>query len=73
MGTIPLFTLPPAIFRETVKERYIPTCFALWQASVVVGPMIAFAFTDPMLETWVDITKVMTQFRYDIWLVNKKK
>ena len=59
VGTIPLFAFPPAIFRETFKEKYIPTCLAFWQASVFIGPLIAFAISEPILETWVDITEVI--------------
>ena len=59
VGTIPLFAFPPAIFRETLKEKHIPMCLALWQVSVFIGPMIAFAISEPILETWVDITEVL--------------
>ena len=46
IGTIPMFAFPPAIFRETLKMKHVPTCLALWQASVFVGPLIAFAYSE---------------------------
>ena len=60
LGTIPLFAFPPAIFRETFKAKHTPMCLALWQVAVFIGPMVAFAYSEPLLETWVDITEVMS-------------
>ncbi|XP_028402271.1 solute carrier organic anion transporter family member 4A1-like isoform X2 [Dendronephthya gigantea] len=57
VGSIPLFAFPPALFRETMKEKHMPMALAFWQVSVFIGPMMAFAFSEPLLETWVDITE----------------